>query len=169
MLTEPQRQTLAAHIRANQDAAVVAALAIRNDVELARLYNLPAAPSFYIWRTEVAESDILSNGFDWVRVDNLTVGKARIWEWLFGFGTRTIDATKSNIRAGIAECWKGTAADLAVRQVVFNHCQKQATVAEKLFATGAGTASDVNGSGPAIGAFVGDISIDDVSYALNRY
>lgn len=40
-LTTAQETTLAAHIRASQDAAVIAALAIRNDVELAR--QAPAA------------------------------------------------------------------------------------------------------------------------------
>ena len=102
------------------------------------------------------------------RVDNLSVGKARIWEWLFDNQQRTIQPYKVNIRGGIAECWKGTAPDLAVRQVVFGHCQKKASVVEKIFAVGAGTASDVNGSGPADAGFVGPVSINDVATALNE-
>lgn len=48
-MTDQQLIALAAHIRANADQAVVAALAIRNDTELSRLYNLASA--FVVWRT----------------------------------------------------------------------------------------------------------------------
>jgi len=166
-LTEAQCTTLAAHIRANTDQAVIDALAIRNDSELARLYNSPTSPAYYIWRNNVTADEIMQNGFDWVRVDNLSVGKARIWEWLFDNQSRSINPTKANVRAGIAECWKGTAADNAVRGVVFGHCQKVATVAEKVFATGAGTSTTVDGVGPADATFFGTVTIDDIGRALN--
>ena len=95
----------------------------------------------------------MQNGFDWTRVDNLSVGKSRIWEWMTTAkkvnDEFVFDPSKSNTRAGINEAWKGTSADLAVRAVVYSHCIRLATVAEKLFATGAGTAPDVDGSGPA--------------------
>ena len=69
----------------------------------------------------------MQNGFDWVEVDNLTVGKARIWEWLFDNATTTINPSKANVRAGIAECWKGTAAKLAVQAAVLAHCKAHLT------------------------------------------
>lgn len=166
-MTPEQLTILAAHIRANQNQAVIDALAIRNDTELARLYNLPTDPPFYVWRDSVQENEILQNGFNWVRVDNLSVGKARIWEWLFGYGTRPINPSKANVRAGIAEVWKGTAADNAVRLVVFQRCQKVASVAESAFASGTGTATTGDGVGPGDTTFYGSVNINDIGRALN--
>lgn len=161
-LTLEQRSTLAADIINSTDPAVVAARANpRNDTELTRLYNLPSAS--YIWRSLVTQDEIMQNGFDWVRVDNLSIGKARIWEWLFQNQSRSIDARKPNVRAGIAECWKGTAADLAVQAAVLAHCKRPALRAEALFLTGAGTQND-----PAIAAFEGQITTSDMGQALNE-
>jgi len=92
-----------------------------------------------VWKSSVQQDEIMQNGFDWVRVDNLSVGKARIWEWLFDNQSATFNPSKINVRAGIDECWKGTAADLAVRAAVYVHCKRPANVLEKLFATGDGT------------------------------
>lgn len=161
MLTPEQRTTLAAHIRANTDQAVVDALAARNDTELTRLYNLDSA--MYVWRSSVPLDEITSSeDFDWVEVDNLTSGKARIWEWLFANSQRAINATLPNIRAGIAECWKGTAAKLAVQAAVLAQCKRFARLAESLYVTGAGTAND-----PALLTVSGAISTEDVGRALN--
>jgi len=54
--------------------------------------------------TAVNPDEIMRNGMDWTQVDNLTVGKARIWDWMTKLGS--FDASKVNIRAGIDECWK---------------------------------------------------------------
>lgn len=98
-----------------------------------------ASPEFVVWKTRVSRDEIMQNGFDWVQVDNLTVGKARIWEWLFDNGQNSINPAKLNVRAGIDEAWKGTAAMLAVRDAVYVHCKRNANVLEKIFATGTGT------------------------------
>lgn len=102
-------------------------------------YNKPATPDFWVWRTQVTQDEIMQNGFDWVRVDNLSVGKARIWEWMFKNQSNSINPSKANVRAGIGEAWKGTAADIAVRDAVLVHCRRLCTKVERLFATGAGT------------------------------
>ena len=107
--------------------------------EIARLLNQTASPDFIVWKSVVGQDEIMQNGFDWVQVDNLSVGKARIWEWLFNNESRRLNPSKPNVRAGIDECWKGTAAMLAVRAAVYVHCKRKATVIEKLFATGTGT------------------------------
>jgi hypothetical protein len=161
MLNEAQRATLAAHIRASTDQAVVDALAIRNDTELTRLYNLDSA-LWWVWRTLVTQDEIMTNGFDWVEVDNLTAGKARIWEWLFDNAQSAIRPSLPNVRAGIAECWKGTAAKLAVQAAVLAKCKRHATLAESLFVTGSGTEND-----PALLVVEGAISTEDVGRALN--
>lgn len=128
--------------------------------EIARLYNLPAAQTFIVWRTDVSIDEIMRNGMDWARVDNLSVGKARIWDWLGRLGS--FDASKVNVRAGIDATWVGTAADLAVRAQVYTHCKRQATRLEKLLATGVG-----NDASPATMTFEGTVSYQEIDAARN--
>jgi len=130
--------------------------------EVAAALNLPAAPAFFVWKADVTEAEILQNGMDWTRVDNLSVGKARIWEWLFKFGS--VDASKGNVRAAFDAVWVGTQADLTVRASVYGHSQRTASRIEKLLATGAGT-TVVNGLGPATMGFEGPITYSDVHAA----
>lgn len=98
-----------------------------------------ASPDFIVWRTSVTKDEIMQNGFDWTQVDNTTVGKACIWEWMFDNGSASINPSKLNIRTGIDEAWKGTAAMLLVRDAVYVHCKRKANILEKLFATGTGS------------------------------
>jgi len=154
-MTPQQLATLKTFVLASQDAEIQAAASTRNDTELARLLNLPSTT--IIWRSSVPQDEIMQNGFDWVRVDNLSIGKARIWEWLFKNEQSVINPSKANVRAGIDECWKGTAADLAVRAAIYVHCKRTATVAESAFATGTGTDQT-----PAVTSFEGEITIGDI-------
>ena len=156
-LNSQQRTLLKAYIDS------VPALAVMpNNSESALLIavelNKPATPAFIVWRTSVQVEEVMRNGMDWTRVDNLSVGKARIWDWMTRLGT--LDPSKSNIRAGIDATWVGTAADLAVRAVVYTHCKRSATVVEKVLAAGAGTTAD-----PATMTFEGDIGYADVQDA----
>lgn len=166
MLINEQLATLRANIDAETDAGFVAAREAGNNGLMLEWYNAPASPTFYVYRPSVTADEIMQNGFDWVRVDNLSVGKARIWEWMFDNQSRAIDAGKGNVRAGIVECWKGTAADVAVRVAVFSHCQRAASRVEKLFATGNGTTISETGNGPGTLAVIGPISIDDIRAAV---
>lgn len=127
---------------------------------LAIALNEIAAPKFIVWKTDVSMDEIMRNGMDWTQVDNLSTGKARIWDWIGRQGT--FNASKLNIRAGIDECWKGTAALLAVRDAVYVHCKRPATVLEKLLATGNGT--DIS---PATMSYEGQISYQEVEAARN--
>lgn len=114
---------------------------------------LNGASTFIAWRTSVSQDEIMLNGFDWTRVDNLSVGAARVWEWLFDNDAKSFNPSKPNVRAGIEQVWKGTAADLAVRAAVYIHCKRAATIAEKLLATGTGT--DAN---PGLFSWQGEVS-----------
>lgn len=116
--------------------------------------NSDASPAFIVWKTSVSIDEIMRNGMDWARVDNLSVGKARIWDWMGRLGS--FDASKPNIRAGIDAAWVGTAADLAVRAQVYVHCKRSATNAEKALASGVG--SDAS---PATMVFEGGISVEE--------
>lgn len=157
ILTSAQLSTLRAAIEAdsalssqpeNSDGAFAIAAAM----------NQTAVPDFAVWKTDVSVDGIMRNGMDWARVDNLSVGKARIWEWMGRLGT--LNAARPNIRAGIEAVWVGTAADLAVREVVYTHCKRLATRAEKLFSTGTGSTAL-----PATMGFEGVLTYQDIEQA----
>ena len=126
------------------------------------LLNSASSPAYIVWRTDVSADEIMRNGMDWARVDNLSVGKARIWDWMTRLGQ--FDASRVNIRAGIDAAWVGTAADPAVRAVVYTHCKRNATRGEAVFATGTG--SDASPATMAAGA-EGTLSYQEVLTARN--
>lgn len=160
MLTPAQLLTLKTDIEADPAFASIPHTS-DGAYDIAQAYALTASPDFIVWKTSVTRDEIMQNGFDWVDVDNLTVGKARIWEWLFANINQTINPAKLNVRAGIDECWKGTAAKLAVRAQVYVHCKRKANRFEKLFATGSGADES-----PATMAIEGTLNYSDVQQAM---
>lgn len=129
-------------------------LAAGNSLGLRLHLNAQAVPDFIVWRTDVDIQEVMGNGMNWARVDNLTVGKARIWDWMSRLGQ--LNCAKANIRAGIDATWVGTAADLAVRDVVYGHCKRTANNIEKLLANGTGTTLS-----PAVMTYQGELSETD--------
>lgn len=157
-MTDAQQQTIAAHIRANTDPAVVAALAQRNDTALADHYN--SASSFVVWRTSI-RPDEYRDAIVWTAVDGLTAGKARIWDWITAGMTLPIDASKTNVRQGIADAWGATSATgIALTALA----KRAASRAENLYTTGIGTNAI-----PGLLGWEGPLHYNDVSDALNRY
>lgn len=150
-LTTAQQTTLRAFVAAD---VTLNAIPKNGDgaYALATALNALAVPAWIVWKTSVSIDEIMRNGMDWARVDNLSVGKARIWDWMGRLGT--LNAAKTNIRVGIDATWTGTAADLAVRTTVYTHCKRSATVLEKLFSTGLGldaTPSTMDVEGNVVG------------------
>lgn len=124
-------------------------------------YNSEAALPFVAWKNKVTKNDATQiSGFNWTQVDNMTIGQGRIWDLLFDNEQKAIDPSKANVRAGIAECWKGTAAKVAVATAILELCRKNASNFEKLFATGVGTLAS-----PATAADV-QLTEYDVTLAL---
>jgi hypothetical protein len=158
MLTPSQKTALKAYIAADTTLAAWYATG-RMAEEIANALNLPQAPEWVVWKTNVDPSAIMANGMDWTRVDNLTVGKARIWDWMTRLGT--LNASQPNIRAGIDATWVGTAADLAVRATVYTHCKRAATRAEKALSTGTGTTAS-----PATMSYEQPLTYADVDAAM---
>ena len=160
-MTPAQLQTLKAYIAADQ---VLAAYPQNTDgaYDIAIKLNLTAVPDYIVWRTSVSQDEIMLNGFDWTRVDNLSVGAARVWQWMFDNGGKAFNPSKVNIRAGVDQVWKGTAPDLAVRAVVYTHCKRSASVFEKIFASGSGTDAS-----PSTMALESPVSYQDVMTARN--
>lgn len=162
MLNDAQLVTFSAAIAAETDPAFVQLRAEGATGQMAEWFNQPASPAYVCWRTSVTQDEIMQNGFDWTRVDNLSIGKARIWEWLFDNANATFNPSKPNVRAGVDAVWVGTQADLAVRAAVYVHCKRNATRAERLFATGTGTTATPGNFG-----FEGQINDQDVVRAIN--
>jgi len=160
-LSEAQRAELATFIRNSTIPAVQAALAIRNDSELARLMNLDSAT--WIWRSGVPVTEIEQNGFSWASVDEVPAAKWRIWERLTAYGE--IDFSKANVRQGLVDFAKDeTGAQItALRDSILPYTKRQATNAEAIFATGTGTENS-----PADAGWTGQVSSNDVGRALNE-
>lgn len=160
-LTPAQKTALKAHINESPDLVNIPNTNDGNEV-IAGLLNAPSSPAFIAWRSSVTWDEIMLNGMDWARVDNLSIGKARIWDWMFQNGNRAFNPSKANIRAGIDATWVGTAADLAVRASVYTHCKRTATRGERVFATGTGTDQT-----PGLFTYEGELSRVDVEEARN--
>lgn len=154
MLTPEQQVTLKAAILAD-NAISGTTPGPDGAFAIADYLNVTASPAFIVWRSDVDPDEIMKNGMDWTQVDNLSVGKARIWDWLTRLGV--INASKPNVRAGIDATWVGTAAMLAVRASIYTHCKRSANRVEKVFAIGTGTDAT-----PATMGYEGLVSYQDI-------
>ena len=155
-LTPTQMATLKAACQQDTTCNTMITSSSPDDFAIAAWFNA-SGETYIIWRDAVPVDDIMRNGMDWTRVDNLSVGKARIWEWMTRLGT--LNCVKANIRAGIDATWVGTAADLAVRATVYTHCKRAATRAEKALASGAGTDAS-----PSVPTWTGLVTYQEASW-----
>lgn len=157
-LTPAQTDALRANILADPTLAPKCVQFGDGPFDIATAYNLPKSPTFVVWRSSVTAQEIMSAAsFDWTRVDNLTVGKARIWEWIVQFGT--LNVGQANIRAGIDATWSA-GGDAATKAGIYAVSKRAATRAEALFANGTG--SDAS---PAALVFEGALTPADVQAA----
>lgn len=160
-LTPAQAATLKAYILADPVLAPLTSGPGTDYGAIAAALNTDASPAFVVWKTSITEGEILQDaGMDWTRVDNLSVGKSRIWEWMFR--NQTINPSQANIRTGIAAVWVGTAADLAVQAAALAKCKRNANRVEKLFATGTGSTAS-----PATMTAEGPVSLSDIAGLFN--
>ena len=159
MLTPEQETTLKAAIEA--DPIALAMWQAGRPWDVSTYLNVPADPEWTVWMTGVTKEEIYANGFNWVEVDNVTEPKWRVWNEIFWSGA--MNPSKANVRAAIAEVWKGTATKLAVQQYVLDKCKRPALLGEKILSTGAGTPAS-----PATMSFEGALSPQDVADAMQE-
>lgn len=159
MLTTAQLQTLKAAIAVETDATFASYRDQGATGLMAQWFNQDTSPAFIVWRTNVPVEEY-REAVVWTEVDNatMTVGKARIWEWLTANMTLPINAAKTNVRQGLADCW---ASNSQTRTNLLAAAKRTATKAEKMFATGTGSSAS-----PATMVFEGALSADDISNAL---
>lgn len=142
-LTQAQSDTLRAMIAADTTANAMGQAG--DDAGLSAWLNTPDA-AYIVWRTNMTIAEC-NQVMVWTEIDGLTVGKARIWEWMRSMGT--LDASQTNIRQGFSDAFTtATATKAAITALA----KRQATRAEKKLATGTGTTAT-----PAILVFEGQI------------
>ncbi len=156
MITEAQKQTLAAALRAETDAGVVAALAIRNDVSLTAWCN--TASPVDVWHPAMTNRLLFEAG-DVTKFDGLTAGKREAWKLMLDFAP--IDFSRNKMRKAIKDVW-GNTDSVAVLQA----CTRKATNGEKYLG---GTDATENTVTARKLNFAGQISMTDISSALNGY
>lgn len=155
-LTPAQNDVLKADIQADPVLGQLAP-SPDNAFAIAQAYAQAPASACVVWRTAVPVAEY-KEAIAWTAVDGLTAGKARIWEWLTHNMTLPLDASKSNVRQGVADAWgAGSATGIALSTV----SKRNANRLEKLFATGACT----NGS-PSTMTVEGAITYQQVMSAM---
>lgn len=155
-LTTAQQQTLATALRAETDAGVVAALAIRNDVALTTWCN--SLSSVDAWHNAMGKQDLFE-AMDITKFDGLTAGKRDAWRLLLEFAP--IDFTRQKLRKAVQDAW-GNTDSVAVLQ----DCRRKATRGEAYLGGNDATTNTVTAKKLN---YTGSVSLDDVSNALNRY
>lgn len=165
-LTNSQLDTLKTWLTANASG--------QNDEAAAALLNAADPGPFVVWRgplTPVTPAEYKgASGIVWTAVDALAAGKARIFEWLTNGLTATINPSDSNARTGISDAF-GAGSTSTTNLTTL--AKRNATVAEKLFATGTGTTGSPGtmagaASGIGVGLAEGLVTTTNVSEARNR-
>lgn len=157
-LNPSQLQSLKADIAADPTLAALPNTA-DDAFTIAATYNATAVPDFWVWRSSVPSYEYRgSNGIVWTEVDGLSVGKARIFEWLTVGLTTPINAADANVRAGLQNAF-GTSQTLTNLTTMG---RRRASRVEKLLATGTGSTAV-----PATMGYEGAISYTDVQAARN--
>ena len=149
-LSPTQKTAILADINANPD--LLALYSIGSLVDVANLYNETSAPEFIVWKTSLPVVNIMTDdNFIWTSIDNLTAGRARIWEEIIGLGA--INPSKGNIRSGLAAAFTGTAIYTNIEYLF----RRLSTRFEKVLATGTGTYQN-----PGTLTFEGNVTFQDL-------
>lgn len=149
-LTSQQITALKAAAAADPTAAALMTSA--DDVGLAAWFNAADPSACIVWRHDMSIAEA-NAALVWTEVDALTVGKARIWEWMHGLAV--LDARQANVRQGLADAFANATATRAALTAL---AKRSASRAEKALASGACT-----NAAPSIMTFVGQLSYADAS------
>jgi len=155
-LTLAQRAVLAADV--NADPVLSALQPSSNAIyQIIDAYSEESSPVCVVWRTSIPAADY-RDAIVWTEVDTLNTGDARTFEWLTEGLTAPIDASKSNVRQGIADAW---AANTATRSNLLAIAKRTANRLEKLFSTGACSSGN-----PSTMTVEGSLEYQDVLQAM---
>ena len=170
MLTLAQNAAIKADIAANIDLSVIPA-GSDGSFEIARLYNLPAAPAYMVWRTNALTKDIF-DAIDWTKYTPADAPEATGIYTARAMAIQTkqmnlqniltgrdqLDTSKPSIRAGLrdaviqlpagangANISAGGGNGATAGVTVLTACTRAATRIEKLLSTSPPAAGTVTG------------------------
>lgn len=156
MLTDNQMQTIAAGIRSETNQTCIDALAIRNDVAMTEWVNGKSTQD--AWNPSMTSS-LLFEATDVAKFDGLTAGKRDAWRLMLDFAP--VDMARNKMRKAVVDAW-GNTDSVAVLQA----CVRKATNGEKYLGGNSATENTVTAWKLSV---PGNISMNDISTALNRY
>ena len=138
------------------------------DFEIARLYDLPASPDFWVYKTRLSKHEVTSEAsvdgttFAWTGTGFITrsQGERDAWRELWN-STLTVDPSQANVRQAFADIFSGATAPAPANRTHLSACaRRKASRIEKLLASGTGTTGS-----PATMGFEGPISYRDIQLA----
>jgi hypothetical protein len=137
-LSLAQLQAIRADITASPDLAAQPNSSDGN-YEVARLYNLPATPTFWVYRTLVTLREIVDT-MDWSEVGNLTTANNERLQSMGLWAVEGVNPASSatNIRAFFDNVFSG-AVGTNTRAALAALWRRPARRAERLFVTGTGS------------------------------
>lgn len=145
-------QMTALRALADADPTAVALMQAGDDIGLAAWFN--TTTTCIVWRNDVSIAE--ANGVVvWNEVDGLTVGRARIWDWMRQL--EILDARNANIRDGLNNAFTGAGA-AGTRTALLALIKRSGTRAEKQLSSG--SCSDAS---PSVMTFVGAIGYAEAS------
>lgn len=157
-MTPEQLTALRVAFFASLDPAVIAARTAGDDVELARLYNLPS--TFVCWRTDVT-AEQTGNAWVGTDIDGMSaLNMQRLQLLLASAPSGVFDMSRADRRSGFENPF-GTNANNASRVAMRAIWKRIATVAERVFVTGTGTDAT-----PGFFGWQGTLTAQDASDAL---
>jgi hypothetical protein len=169
-LTTAQLQALKADILADVALAPLFDGNSDKSFSIAAAYNANASPDFWVWRTSVSKAEyhnatsVDGTTFNWTGTGYITraQGERDAWNAIFN-GTGYANPSLPQVRQAVADIFSGnTAPAPANRTHLLATSRRKANRAEKLFATGTGSAAS-----PATMGYEGSISYNDVLQAKN--
>jgi hypothetical protein len=141
-LTAGQMATLAASIAADPVLGLLSHTP-DNAVTIANVYNQPATPAFWVWRSSVSNDEIYSTTtsdgttWSWTSYINRSQGERDAWNEIFH--NRFVNFELANVVQAMGDIFSGAGLAPAQRTHIFTVASRQATRFEKLFTTGTGT------------------------------
>lgn len=157
-LTNSQKVSLAAALRAEGDAGVVAALAIRNDVFLQSWCNGASATD--AWKYAATRRDLFE-AMDITQFDGLTGGKRDAWKVMMD--NTPLDFSRAKNRKGVSDSW--STLTQAQQNTILTGLVEKATRAEVYL--GASNNKTEGGVTALARDFVGNVGLTELSQVLN--
>lgn len=139
-MTPAQQATLKADILAKSGTGQpLEAMFVAHDWDgIAAFYNTLAAPSYWVWRTNVTRADLYhkvsaaATFWNWAAYKAQSVVEQNAWVQMFMGDTANF--ALQNLRSGVKEIFSGSSLQNTQRDHCFAASRRLATVLEKLFA-----------------------------------